>query len=203
VNKISSIHQSSYDTIAATYASKNAASVPAVTAAIERFMRMIPTNARVLDAGCGHGRETRCFVDQAIKTVALDLSMGMLQQTKNITSAPLVQAMMQYLPFSHNSFDAIWCNAAFLHLPKKYTQQTLEGFHNILKEKGVLFLALQAGEGEEWESISYGHKAPRFFARYSFAEGTDMILSAGFRMLYCSEDKVDARNHWLHFFATK
>ena len=201
MNELHETLRISYDQIAADYAVKNAAMVPAVLQSAERFITQLPALSRILDAGCGHGRETAWFANQGYRPYAYDLSAGMLKETGKIVKVPLIQGNMLRMPFSCNAFTALWCNAAFLHIPKSQTHTCLEEFRRILVSNGLLYLALQAGSGEVWETHSYGLEMARFFARYSFAEGVDMLQSAGYEILTQSENKQGPRAHWLHYIA--
>ena len=49
---------------------------------IKAFTSLLPSGARVLDAGCGGGRDAEIFAKQGYKVVGLDLSKGMLNEAK-------------------------------------------------------------------------------------------------------------------------
>jgi len=128
--------------------------------------------------------------------VGAELSRGMLTQARHVVQGPLTQADMTCLPFQGAAFDGLWCNAALLHLPKRDAPCALAEFHRVLKPGGALFISLQVGEGEVWESQSYGHDAPRFFARYALEEAAALLAGVGF-----SIHRQELSRYWLHFFA--
>ena len=175
--------------------------VPAVLESATQFMSCIPPGCRLLDVGCGHGRETAWFASRGFNTTAFDLSAGMLKQAAKLLTSGCIQGDMQHLPFQDHSFSALWCNAALLHVPKSQTGPCLSEFHRILTSSGYLYIALQAGEDEVWESQSYGMIAPRFFAGYSFVEGQNVIEAAGFHVIKQTEYRQGPRAHWLHYIA--
>ncbi len=193
--------RASYDRIAASFAEHNATIPPAVLASAQRLLTYLPADSQLLDVGCGHGRETEWFVSHGFDVTAFDLSAGMLHEAGKRTQQARIQGDMLRLPFASQAFDALWCNAALLHIPKTQTHGCLAGFRRILKQNGVLYMALQAGSGEVWESQAYGMETPRFFARYSFDEGAQLVESAGFHILEHSEHKREPRAHWLHYIA--
>lgn len=56
---------------------------------------------------------------------------------------------IENLAFPAESFDGIWASASLIHISKERVGRVLKKLHNILREKGVLFLNYKLGEGEE------------------------------------------------------
>jgi len=195
--------KTTYNQIAARYAEINAAMPESLVAAAGQFLQMLPPGARILEAGCGHGRDAAWFEAQGCSATGADLSHGMLAQARHIVQGPLIQLDMRVLPFRDATFDGIWCNAALLHLPKHEAPHALEEFYRILKPTSALFISLQGGESEVWESQSYGHTAPRFFARYAPEEAAAMLTACGFTLHTQSSEYQNPRRYWLHLFALK
>jgi ubiquinone/menaquinone biosynthesis C-methylase UbiE len=111
-----------------------------------------------------------------------------------------VQADMRKLPFEVGSVDGIWCNASLLHLPKSDSPAALLEFKRILKPNGILFLAVQEGEGEHLETREVYGENQRFFARYGVSEMTEMLKVAGFEILENHEHESRDRI-WIRFLA--
>ncbi|TFG67649.1 MAG: class I SAM-dependent methyltransferase, partial [Anaerolineales bacterium] len=182
MNTLHAKNRSSYDRIAPAFAVRNAFMPPTVLESAHHFITLVPSGGRILDAGCGAGRDSAWFASQGFQVTAFDLSTGMLREAGKIVSCSRTQGDMLCLPFLTHSFDALWCNAALLHVPKAQAPACLSGFQRVLKQGGVFYLALKAGTGELWEPESYDLAAPRFFARYSLVEGTQLVESAGFQV---------------------
>lgn len=191
----------SYDRISPIYAEANTFMPPAVLATAEQFCTYLPPDSRILDVGCGHGRESLWFRKRGYHVTAFDLSLGMLGQLPTSDIIPRIQGDMLELPFVNHSFMGLWCNAAILHIPKRLIQACLVGFRRVLMNKGKMCVTFQAGTGEVWETSSYGTPVPRFFARYTFSEAAHIIERAGFTILHQSESKQGERSHWLHYIA--
>lgn len=194
--------RAAYDQIAARFASANAEMPPELIAAAARFLNYLDTGARILDLGCGAGRDMAWLEARgATSVVGVDLSAGMLAQARCQARGGLVQMDMRRLAFLSGCFQGVWCDASFLHLSKSEAPGALVEIRRVLATDGVLFLSVQAGSGETWEQQSYGELAPRFFARYRPEEMMTLLKDGGFALLEHMSDPGHSRR-WLSFLAS-
>lgn len=97
---------------------------------------------RILDAGCGTGYDTMKFFRDGFEVFPIDLQYGFLKNIKEqIVNINCVVMDMKYPSFKNSTFDGIYCNSSFLHIPLKYSYDTLSIFYHLLKEGGVLFIS--------------------------------------------------------------
>ena len=178
--ELSATHRATYDDVAARFAVANAQMPPAVLNSARQLLEIVGLPARILDLGCGHGRDAAWFEAQGAEVVAADLSAGMLTETRLRVTGPVVQLDMRALAFRPTIFDGVWSNAAILHLPRALV-----------------------GEGETWEAVSYAQPVARFFSRYATAEFGALIEDAGMRSLGVEESYGGPRRHWAHYFARR
>jgi SAM-dependent methyltransferase len=191
-----------YDALAPVFAERNAAMPPEVAAAAERFLAAPAPGARVLDLGCGHGRDAAWLEARGLAVVGADLSPGMLAEAHARTGAALVECDMRVLPFGDGAFAGIWCNAALLHLPKADVPGALAAMRRALVPGGVLYVAIQEGEGECWEPATWIDGAARFFARYRSDEFRRLLEQVGFALLATDVDALPGRT-WLRFLGRR
>lgn len=191
--------QAAYDHIAPVFAERNAAMPRSYVELGARFAEEIGTDKRILDLGCGVGRDMAWFEQQGLEVVGVDLSVEMLRLARTTVRGRLVQLDMRRLPFGPGVFHGVWCSASLLHIPKAEAPTVLSEARRVLAPNGVLFLALQEGEGETWERGVYRDEE-RFFARYSVDEVGALISEAGFDTL---EQRAGERGprRWLDFLA--
>ncbi len=91
---------------------------------------------RILDAGCGTGRNLKPLVNAGSLPVGLDFSYGMLRVARHtFTGLPLVRADLQRsFPFRGESFDAVLCALIGEHLNDLAT--VFREIYNVLKPQG-------------------------------------------------------------------
>ena len=148
---------------------------------VKRFAAYLRPGARVLDVGCGVGRDVGHFQELGFDAMGIDLSTGMLAEARRRVDAPFVQADMRHLPFANGSFDALWVCASLMHLPKADTSAVLQECRRVVGH-GHILLAVKGGEGERWVA-SRTNGLPYFFAYYHPAEVELMVERAGFCVL--------------------
>jgi ubiquinone/menaquinone biosynthesis C-methylase UbiE len=198
------ITRKTYEQIAPTYAQVSANMSEPLLMFAQKFLELLESsfgpNAHILDVGCGPGRDMAWFESRNINVTGVDYTQAMLELARTKVRGSLVQADMRKMPFESHSVDGIWCNASLLHLPKTDSPTALLEFKRILKPNGILFLAVQEGEGEHLETREVYGENQRFFARYSVLEMTRMLEVAGFDVLehhpHESRDRV-----WIRFLA--
>lgn len=198
------LNRSAYDRIAPHFAQVNAAMPPEVEAAAQRLLERAKERgspAPMLDLGCGAGRDLAWFTAQGLTAIGCDLSSGMLVQARQVTRSALCQMEMRSLGWASGSFQAVWCCAALLHLPKQAAPRALAEIARVLLPGGDLFLSVQKGSGEIIERAPYPEEIERFFARYVPDEMAVLLEQAGFQILARRENT--AGRHWLWFEAQR
>jgi ubiquinone/menaquinone biosynthesis C-methylase UbiE len=197
------ITRESYERIAPTYAQISANMSEVLLASAQKFLGLLESfgpNAQILDVGCGPGRDMAWFESHNINVTGVDYTQAMLEIARTQVRGSLVQTDMRKMPFGATSVDGIWCSASLLHLPKTDSPAALLEFKRVLKPNGVLFLAVQEGEGEHLETREVYGENQRFFARYTTSEMTRMLEVAGFDLLENHEHESRDRV-WIRFLA--
>lgn len=133
--------QEGYNAWAATYDHVENKTRDADAIALQTVLDKLAFN-KVLEAGCGTGKNTVWLAQKATSVTAMDFSEGMLQQAAEKVTAPgvtFVQAdLMQKWPFERGAFDVVTCNLVLEHI-----QQLAPLFAEaarVLKSGGALFV---------------------------------------------------------------
>jgi len=173
---------------------------------IERQLKFYLENfkgKRILDIGCGPGRDSNYFSNKGLEVIGIDLSEELLKiARKNSPNSEFYIRDMRNLDFESESFDGIWACSSFLHVPYKDAELTLRGFNRILRKDGLMFLCVLEGEGEKMEKTSKFEKYDRFFAYYTKDSIESLIKSADFDLIK-SEVEVKPRGNWINLFCRK
>lgn len=164
---------------------------------LDAFVSRLPPGARVLDLGCGPGRDTDHLRARGLDAFGIDLSIGMLQEARRRVTWEFVQGDMRHLPLNTSGLNGVWLSAALLHLPRTDAPQALEEVRRVLKRGGTMFLGVKRGEGEHWQTSKLGQ---RFFIYYALDEITGLVRAAGFQIIenWESQGSVDM---WINIVA--
>jgi ubiquinone/menaquinone biosynthesis C-methylase UbiE len=188
-----------YDQIAEVYAEVNSGDVPAPLLGLAREMvRHVGPGGRVIDIGCGSGRDIRWFETHGVQVIGVDLSPRMLAQASVVTAGDLLQMDMRRPAFRDCSYDGVWFNASLLHLPKRDAPGALGEVRRIIRAGGMLMVSVKDGDGESWAG-GYVEGVRRFFAYYRRAEMEALLSDALFETTEAIGSSSAAHGDWLAF----
>lgn len=113
---------------------------------LDEFLALAPAGSKVLDVACAAGRDSKLILDKGYKVTGIDQSGALLDIARQkVLGAEFVQGDFTKLPFEHDTFDAIWCNAALVHLPsQEAVKKALKEFHRVLKSHGPIMINTKA-----------------------------------------------------------
>lgn len=80
----------------------------------KRFLAHLPAHARILDAGCGSGRDSMAFNRLGHDVVATDASPAMVRHASRALGQEVLHLRHEDIRFEE-AFDGIWSNASLLH----------------------------------------------------------------------------------------
>ena len=104
------------------YYDANAKSYVAETANVEfgelqrEFARRLPRGGRVLDLGCGSGRDSLAFLRAGFEVDAVDGSAQMVEAASGLTGLPVAHALFEDFE-PQGPYDGIWACSSLLHVP--------------------------------------------------------------------------------------
>lgn len=115
------------------------------------FASLITKGGKILDVGCGSGRDSTFFSEEGFKVIGLDISEKLLEIARVAApKAKFYSADMRHLSFEKEMFDGIWSCASIVHIKHKEIPDVLKGFYSMLKSGGVLYIHAKKGEGESY-----------------------------------------------------
>jgi len=111
----------------------------------ERFLRYMPSYAKILDFGCGSGRDTKYFLDKGYDVDAVDGSREFCRLASAYTGIPVKQLYFQEFA-SVNEYDGIWACASILHLQWDDLISVLHKMAVALKNTGIIYTSFKYGD---------------------------------------------------------
>ena len=113
----------------------------------ERFLAQLKPGARILDVGCGTGREAHFFEELGHDVTAFDGSEEMIKLASQILKKPPSLMRFQEMNFSEE-FEGIWAAASLIHVPKPELKDIISRIGRALKPGGIFFANFKRGDGE-------------------------------------------------------
>ena len=112
-----------------------------------RFATLLPEGGRILDLGCGSGRDTRWFLDEGFEVTATDGSSELAAIAEQVAGIPIRVELFGELN-DVCAFDGVWACSSILHLPKDELAGVLRRIERALVAGGVLYTSFKYGDFE-------------------------------------------------------
>ncbi len=111
------------------------------------FLPLVKKNGRIMDLGCGSGRDSRYFMEQGFEVVAVDGSIEMCRYAETVIGQEVLNLRFEEIEFD-NEFDGIWACSSLLHVEKSGLLDVLKRVSKSLKAGGILYVSFKYGEEE-------------------------------------------------------
>jgi SAM-dependent methyltransferase len=164
----------------------------------ERFLPFLPAAARILDAGCGSGRDLRFFSSRGFLPIGIDASPTLVEMARAYSGVSCFVERLENLTYQH-CFEAVWACASLLHVPKSMLTTALQRLNTALVAGGIMYVSVQKGSGERFASDG------RFFVDYRPEEFLSALRREGFdvKASWESEDALPDRSaiQWINVLA--
>lgn len=132
----------------------------------DKFLKVLP-GKRVLDFGCGSGRDTKYFIEAGLDVVAVDGSEELCRSASVYTGIQVKHMLFQDLD-EVEQYDGIWACSSILHLPKDELKIVFSKMINALSSNGIIYTSFKYGDFE-------GERNGRFFTDFTLDIFTDFV----------------------------
>lgn len=164
-----------------------------------------PAKSRILDIGCGMGREAFCLYDRGFRITAIDISEKVIEAAKQfaLESKRDIEFLLTNgldLPFESNTFDVVimWSQTFGLFYGEENKLHILNECNRVLKSNGILSFS---GHDKEFLKSEYPQllDGKKFFAypdtdcyweAFTTDEMVDLAQKTGFSVVECKRGIV-------------
>lgn len=123
-----------------------------------RLAALLPANARILELGCGVGRDAEYFATQGYRVVATDFSEEVIEQNKALSGSNTISYsvldMQEPLPYDSGAFDAVYAYLSLHYYTKEQTEAIIAEIHRVLKPSGILAFACKSYDSVRIDNAS-------------------------------------------------
>ena len=108
------------------------------------FLSFIPKKGKILDLGCGAGRDSKYFKQKGHVVVAVDGCPELCNiARKHIEQEVICQTFDSFIP--NDYFDGIWACSSLLHLKYEDIKQTIKKYADFLNKNGCFYMSFKYG----------------------------------------------------------
>lgn len=151
------------------------------------FCEQLPTDASILDLGCGPGNFAKYLYqyNQSFRITGIDGSQEMIRLARfNVPNANFQVADCRDYPLSDIQYNAIICSFLLPYLNKEESEGLLLQIGKMIGDNGKLFLSFIA-DGQNNSEMVTSSKGDVVKLNYYTAEYIEqMIISHGFHILF-------------------
>jgi SAM-dependent methyltransferase len=137
---------------------------------------------RILEAGSGMGRFTRCAAATGAEITAIDYSAAVdanYRNNRHLPNVHFVQADIRRLPFAPESFDRVFCFGVLQHTPDP--EQSFKCLLRVLKPGGQLVSDVYR---KSWKTLFWGQYYLRAVTRRIPPQRLFPIVEAYFNVVH-------------------
>lgn len=146
----------------------------------DRFLEYLKEGSRILDFGCGSGRDTKYFLTRGYRVDAIDGSIELCKTASIYTGVAVKQMLFSELD-EHEKYDGIWACSSILHLSKNELRIVLQKIAAALKPGGIVYTSFKYGEFE-------GEVNGRYFTYFTLENFTDFMENI---------KELQMKDHWI------
>ena len=132
----------------------------------DKFLQLL-LGKKILDFGCGSGRDTIYFLKSGFDVTATDGSEELCKYASEYTGIQVKQMLFQDLD-DVDYYDGIWACSSILHLSKNELRIVMNKMSRALKSGGIIYTSFKYGNFE-------GERNGRFFTDFTIDEFTDFV----------------------------
>ena len=165
------------------------------------FLKLVPKGGKILDLGCGSGRDSMNFMKLGYEVTAVDGAKELAKKASVLLGKEVIVSTFEELELKEK-FHGIWACASLLHIKREDLKTVLNNLYNNLDDNGVFYMSFKYGEKE------YVDDKNRYFNCFTDESIISFINeNTKFNILdlYITEDKLGRVNEvkWVNLICNK
>ncbi len=126
---------------------------------LDGFLDRLSVDARILELGCGGGRDAARILERGFDLDATDGIPAMVAKANERHNVGARLMRFDQLE-AHAAYDAVWAHACLLHCPRAELPEVLSRIHRALIPGGVHYASFKLGNGEGRDLLGRLHNFP-------------------------------------------
>lgn len=118
------------------------------------FLSYLSSGSKILDFGCGSGRDTKYFLDKGYVVDAIDGSEELCKIASAYTGIEVKNSLFEELD-AREEYSGIWACASILHIPKEELQAILRKMMISVVDGGIIYASFKYGDFEGFRNGRY------------------------------------------------
>ncbi|MBW4648047.1 MAG: class I SAM-dependent methyltransferase [Kastovskya adunca ATA6-11-RM4] len=148
----------------------------------DALVAAMPHNpGKILDLGCGPGRDLVAFKSQGHTAIGLDATPAFVEMAKQVSGCEVWQQSFFNLDLPPETFDGIFANASLLHVPQADMVKVLKDLWRSLVSQGAIAISICRGNSEGYIVRGSGY---RFVSGWEYETLSSCLEVAGFEILH-------------------
>jgi SAM-dependent methyltransferase len=146
-------------------------------------------NTKILDAGCGTGKNLEVFNLNGYKAYGLDFSEEAINFCKKRNLNNVLFGDICNIPFQEKYFDILICMDVLGNLGNNETEKAIKEFRRVLKDDGIAIINCAALEIFRSQHDDVIHTKKRFSKKdleIEFKKSNFIILKSSYRVFFLS-----------------
>ena len=165
----------------------------------EHFIKYVPNGAKILDLGCGSGRDVKAFFDMGYDVDAIDGSEELARLASEYTGIQV--KCMDFSQLNESSvYDAVWACASLLHVTSQNLPNIMARIRRALKPSGVAYASFKHGN-------FVGVRDERYYTDMTSERFAEVLNKTnGFSIIeewYTDDVRVDNNTVWYNVILRK